>query len=306
MPRDSTAFVDVDSGNNLGAARAVQPCSRRVVSKAVKPKTVSLRSVARFLTFVTFIEILAAGSVLLLPRLNVAEAADVASDQRVLLSPGSDDFVASRNSFMELLPPAFCETLLEQTYGALRGWSPNEIQLRQMCVGLMVGSLRLVRNPSNAHEPCRAFASKVAWSRAGGQPVPSFIALKAQVCDVATSRASATKGDDQPWHRDHSIRRGCNFGKCRKQRPRRNLDAKAALLARQTILEGTAHSTNKVNFSLLGGQHPHVNVLSLLWVGLANGASWMGRKAHDTLDFICDGSCYRTDENTPEKLEVVG
>eukprot|EP00927_Polykrikos_kofoidii_P027591 TRINITY_DN24216_c0_g1_i1.p1 TRINITY_DN24216_c0_g1~~TRINITY_DN24216_c0_g1_i1.p1 ORF type:complete len:364 (-),score=43.04 TRINITY_DN24216_c0_g1_i1:197-1288(-) len=341
MPCDSSAFVGVYGGNGFGATRVVQPCGRRAGSKAAKPKAAALRSVARFHSFGTFIEILAAGSVLLLPRLNVAEAADVVSDKPVLLSPGSDDFAANRNSFMELIPPVFCDALLKQTYGALRGWSPSEIQVHQMCIGLMVGSLRLVRNPSTADEPCRAFAAKVALSRAGGRTVPSLIALKAQVCDIATIRARATKGDDQPLHRDHSIGRGCNFGNCRTQRPRRNVGAKGALLARhaildvaapstkkensssvgvehpednapswlwfglarQAILPGVAHSANKANSSLIGVQH---NVLSSLWVGLANGASWMGRKAHDTLDFICDGSCYRTDENTPEKLEVVG
>merc|ERR1719335_2173481 len=58
----------------------------------------------------------------------------------------------------EVLPRALCGALLEQTYGALKGWAPTYRQLNAMCKGLMVSQMRMVRSKATAAAPCRSFA----------------------------------------------------------------------------------------------------------------------------------------------------
>merc|ERR1740138_820715 len=80
------------------------------------------------------------------------------------------------------LPPALCSQLLDNTYGALQGWTPTEGQLRAMCKGLMVHKMKVVRNSASASHPCRAFASSVSAeavaAHSRGTRLPSLPALK--------------------------------------------------------------------------------------------------------------------------------
>merc|ERR1719335_1798265 len=86
----------------------------------------------------------------------------------------------------QVLPPAFCSQLLEETYGALRGWTPSEPQLLKLCSGLMVRKLRMARTPAAAHEPCKAFAMGISARRAEAQgPLPPLAMLKVDWCGAA-------------------------------------------------------------------------------------------------------------------------
>jgi hypothetical protein len=81
------------------------------------------------------------------------------------------------------LPPAFCSELLEETYGALRGWTPTKPQLINLCSGLMVKKLRMARTPAAAHGPCAIFASGIISKRADTQgPLPPLATLKVDWC----------------------------------------------------------------------------------------------------------------------------
>jgi len=91
----------------------------------------------------------------------------------------SAKFARSRRS----LPPAFCSQLLEETYGALRGWTPSEPQLLKLCSGLMVKKLRMARTTTAAHEPCKAFATGISARRSETQgPLPPLASLKVDWC----------------------------------------------------------------------------------------------------------------------------
>lgn len=85
----------------------------------------------------------------------------------------------------QTLPPAFCSQLLEETYGALRGWTPTEPQLLKLCSGLMVNKLRMAHTPAAAHGPCSAFATGISARRAETQgPLPPLAMLKVDWCGV--------------------------------------------------------------------------------------------------------------------------
>lgn len=85
----------------------------------------------------------------------------------------------------QVLPPAFCGQLLEETYGALRGWTPSQPQLLKLCSGLMVRKLRMARTPAAAHEPCKAFAMGISARRAEARgPLPPLAKLKVDWCDA--------------------------------------------------------------------------------------------------------------------------
>eukprot|EP00746_Dinoflagellata_sp_MGD_P009721 gnl/MRDRNA2_/MRDRNA2_119866_c0_seq1.p1 gnl/MRDRNA2_/MRDRNA2_119866_c0~~gnl/MRDRNA2_/MRDRNA2_119866_c0_seq1.p1 ORF type:complete len:286 (+),score=52.96 gnl/MRDRNA2_/MRDRNA2_119866_c0_seq1:86-943(+) len=88
-------------------------------------------------------------------------------------------FASSRRS----IPPAFCSQLLEETYGALRGWTPSEPQLLKLCSGLMVKKLRMARTTTAAHGPCKAFATGISARRSETQgPLPPLATLKVDWC----------------------------------------------------------------------------------------------------------------------------
>lgn len=84
------------------------------------------------------------------------------------------------------LPPALCSQLLDQTYGAIQGWTPSEGQLRAMCKGLMVHKMKAVRTAAAAAGPCHAFASTIAAEAAAASQsrthLPSLPLLKEKWC----------------------------------------------------------------------------------------------------------------------------
>merc|ERR1719377_322590 len=89
---------------------------------------------------------------------------------------------------LQRLPAALCSQLLDQTYGALQGWTPSEGQLRAMCRGLMVHKMKVVRSAASAAHPCRAFASTVSAEAAAahsrGSRLPSLSVLKGKWCSA--------------------------------------------------------------------------------------------------------------------------
>lgn len=91
------------------------------------------------------------------------------------------------------LPPAFCTQLLEETYGALRGWTPTQPQLVNLCSGLMVRKLRMARTPAAAHGPCKAFATGIVKKRNDVQgPLPPLSLLKVEWCGAHPQVAPQT------------------------------------------------------------------------------------------------------------------
>lgn len=97
-------------------------------------------------------------------------------------------FARSRQS----LPPAFCSQLLEETYGALRGWTPSEPQLLKLCSGLVVKKLRMARTSEAAHAPCQAFATGISARRAETQgPLPPLATLKVDWCGAHPKMAAS-------------------------------------------------------------------------------------------------------------------
>merc|ERR1719277_438326 len=61
------------------------------------------------------------------------------------------------------LPPAVCELLFAEAYGALQGWAPSEAELRQICERVL--SPRLLSDagaPGSTEEACAAFGARAA------------------------------------------------------------------------------------------------------------------------------------------------
>jgi len=96
------------------------------------------------------------------------------------------------------LPPALCSQLLDNTYGALQGWTPTEGQLRAMCKGLMVHKMKVVRTASSASGPCQAFsssiASEVSAAHSSHTRLPSLSHLKEKWCPRSLSPPSSQAG----------------------------------------------------------------------------------------------------------------
>jgi hypothetical protein len=86
------------------------------------------------------------------------------------------------------LPPTLCGAILDQTYGALQGWTPSERQLRAMCKGLLVQNLKVVRNAASASAPCHSFAAMAAAEvmayRNSGSGLPPLPLLKEHWCQL--------------------------------------------------------------------------------------------------------------------------
>jgi len=84
------------------------------------------------------------------------------------------------------LPAGLCGEILDQTYGALQGWTPSERQLLAMCEGLLVHSLKVARSRATASGPCRSFAHKVSAEAAAvhrsGSSIPPLPQLKEMLC----------------------------------------------------------------------------------------------------------------------------
>merc|ERR1719356_1020935 len=72
------------------------------------------------------------------------------------------------------LPPAVCELLFAEAYGALQGWAPSEAELRQICERVLSPRpLRGAGAPGSNEEACAAFGARAAPApaRADGGPV---------------------------------------------------------------------------------------------------------------------------------------
>eukprot|EP00428_Durinskia_dybowskii_P005302 CAMPEP_0170286310 /NCGR_PEP_ID=MMETSP0116_2-20130129/43209_1 /TAXON_ID=400756 /ORGANISM="Durinskia baltica, Strain CSIRO CS-38" /LENGTH=253 /DNA_ID=CAMNT_0010537721 /DNA_START=8 /DNA_END=766 /DNA_ORIENTATION=+ len=112
---------------------------------------------------------------------------------------------ASRRLGNAALQPALCESLLDETYGALRGWSPSQDQLRRLCVGLLPGASIAagIGAVAAAHtsDLCSTFALQTTRASKNGllatHSVPSLAQLKEQVCASAEG-ASAVASSPQP------------------------------------------------------------------------------------------------------------
>lgn len=107
------------------------------------------------------------------------------------------------------MPPALCGELLEQTYGALQGWTPSKKQLQRMCVGLLVVKMRVARTAKTAAGPCRAFtaspaARHVLSTSRSEAPLAPLPQLKEQWCHARPSQPPGRLGHKQ--HRAPSAR----------------------------------------------------------------------------------------------------
>jgi len=77
-----------------------------------------------------------------------------------------------------------CGVLVQDTYGALTGWAPKQLQLARMCKGLLRHREFQVKDP---RQSCAEFAHRIAQGvapRAEQPRLPGLSELKRQVCEV--------------------------------------------------------------------------------------------------------------------------
>jgi len=214
-----------------------------------------------------FAAVAASGATAVSPTPGRTNVADNGGDDVLHHVPGAIPIGA------EMLPSTVCGGLVDETYGALRGWSPTAPQLQHMCVGLMAGSLKVVRRKATAEEPCRAFAHELAQVRAAG--LPELPALKAQLCGLFEPRPPRRQQD-------------------RRTRRLHSLSAVAVLRAREEALagakEGRAGDAGGTLSGLAMRSQASANVTI---AALSQGAAWLREGMLDTLNFICGGCVAR-------------
>jgi len=229
------------------------------------------------------------------------------------------------------LDKAACGRLLDETYGALKGWGPKVAPLRRMCSGLMAqqASNMKLEGSASSGQVCEAFAQAAVATRVRVQKnaFPSLQQLKDSWCRPVAPAAASPASNAKPalsrmaaiaqtvlpgasasfdhlntWWHGRSNKKEVSLSQI-------SVTSESAKKAMTSLIDefpthavpGSALAVASANLAV----HKGSSMLQMAKTGAQTAATSVYSGFWNTLDFLCDDDCGLSTRPQPDHLRVV-